>query len=150
MYVGKLHREEATFMRKSIFSKSLGALIISFAMLIVMCVPAMAAGSIITEAQAKKIVLKDAGLKEKQVIFLNVETVTDEEEKSDKDEKADEAKTTDKSEKISVTKYELTFYHENTAYEYTLDAATGEILKSDKDEEFYLNPGALPSSITLP
>ena len=137
-------------MRKSIYSKSLVALIISFAMLIVMCVPAMAAGSIITEAQAKKIVLKDAGLKEKQVIFLNVETVTDEEEKSDKDEKADEAKTTDKSEKISVTKYELTFYHENTAYEYTLDAATGEILESDKDEEFYLNPGALPSSITLP
>lgn len=137
-------------MRKSIFSKSLGALIISFAMLIVMCVPAMAAGSIITEAQAKKIVLKDAGLKEKQVIFLNVETVTDEEEKSDKDEKADEAKTTDKSEIISVTKYELTFYHENTAYEYTLDAATGEILESDKDEDFYLNPGALPSSITLP
>ena len=137
-------------MRKSIFSKSLGALIISFAMLIVMCVPAMAAGSIITEAQAKKIVLKDADLKEKQVIFLNVETVTDEEEKSDKDEKADEAKTTDKSEIISVTKYELTFYHENTAYEYTLDAATGEILESDKDEDFYLNPGALPSSITLP
>lgn len=137
-------------MRKSIFSKSLGALIISFAMLIVMCIPAMAAGSIITEAQAKKIVLKDAGLKEKQVIFLNVETVTDEEETADKDETADEAETTDKNVKNSVTKYELTFYHENTAYEYTLDAATGEILDSDKDEEFYLNPGALPSSTTLP
>ena len=131
-------------MRKSIFSKSLGALLISFALLIVMCVPAMAAGSIITEAQAKKIVLKDAGLKEKQVIFLNVETVTDEEEKTDKDV------ATDKEDKDTVTKYELTFYHENTAYEYTLDAATGEILESDKDEEFYLNPGALPSSITLP
>ena len=131
-------------MRKSIFSKSLGALIISFAMLIVMCVPAMAAGSIITEAQAKKIVLKDAGLKEKQVIFLNVETVTDEEEKADKDIAKD------KEDKDSVTKYELAFYHENTAYEYTLDAATGEILDSDKDTEFYLNPGALPSSITLP
>ncbi|MBR1641799.1 MAG: hypothetical protein IJ683_05685 [Butyrivibrio sp.] len=137
-------------MRKSIFSKSLGALIISFAMLIVMCIPAMAVGSIITEAQAKKIVLKDAGLKEKQVIFLNVETVTDEEETADKDETADEAETTDKNVKNSVTKYELAFYHENTAYEYTLDAATGEILDSDKDEEFYLNPGALPSSTTLP
>ena len=134
-------------MRKSIFSKSLGALIFSFAMLIVMCVPAMAAGSIITEAQAKKIVLKDAGLKEKQVIFLNVETVTDEEEKADKDVAKDKE---NKEDKDSVTKYELTFYHENTAYEYTLDAATGEILESDKDEEFYLNPGALPSSITLP
>ena len=137
-------------MKKSMFCKSLGAVIISFALTVIMAVPAMAAGSIITEAQAKKIALKDAGLKEKQVIFLNVETVTDEEEKSDKDEKADEAKSTDKSEKISVTKYELTFYHENTAYEYTLDAATGDILDSDKDEEFYLNPGALPSSITLP
>ena len=131
-------------MRKSIFSKSLGALLISFALLIVMCVPAMAAGSIITEAQAKKIVLKDAGLKEKQVIFLNVKTVTDEEETTDKDV------ATDNEDKETVTKYELTFYHENTAYEYTLDAATGEILDSDKDEEFYLNPGALPSSITLP
>ena len=131
-------------MRKSIFSKSLGALLISFALLIVMCVPAMAAGSIITEAQAKKIVLKDAGLKEKQVIFLNVKTVTDEEDKADTDV------ATDNEDKETVTKYELTFYHENTAYEYTLDAATGEILDSDKDEEFYLNPGALPSSITLP
>lgn len=131
-------------MRKSIFSKSLGALLISFALLIVMCVPAMAAGSIITEAQAKKIVLKDAGLKEKQVIFLNIETVTDEEETTDKNV------ANDKEDKDPVTKYELTFYHENTAYEYTLDAATGEILDSDKDEEFYLNPGALPSSITLP
>ena len=134
-------------MKKSMFCKSLGAVIISFALTVIMAVPAMAAGSIITEAQAKKIALKDAGLKEKQVIFLNVEAVTDEEKTA---ETADEAKTTDKNVKNSVTKYELTFYHENTAYEYTLDAATGEILESDKDEEFYLNPGALPSSITLP
>ena len=134
-------------MKKSLFCKSLGAVIISFALTVIMAVPAMAAGSIITEAQAKKIALKDAGLKEKQVIFLNVEAVTDEEKIA---ETADEAKTTDKNVKNTVTKYELTFYHENTAYEYTLDAATGEILDSDKDEEFYLNPGALPSSITLP
>ena len=134
-------------MKKSLFCKSLGAVIISFALTVIMAVPAMAAGSIITEAQAKKIVLKDAGLKEKQVIFLNVEVVTDEEKIA---ETADEAKTADKNVKNTVTKYELTFYHENTAYEYTLDAATGEILESDKDEEFYLNPGALPSSITLP
>ncbi len=134
-------------MKKSMFCKSLGAVIISFALTVIMAVPAMAAGSIITEAQAKKIALKDAGLKEKQVIFLNVEAVTDEEKIA---ETADEAKTTDKNVKNTVTKYELTFYHENTAYEYTLDAATGEILESDKDEEFYLNPGALPSSITLP
>lgn len=134
-------------MKKSLFCKSLGAVIISFALTVIMTVPAMAAGSIITEAQAKKIALKDAGLKEKQVIFLNVEAVTDEEEIA---ETTDEAKTADKNVKNTVTKYELTFYHENTAYEYTLDAATGEILESDKDEEFYLNPGALPSSITLP
>ena len=57
-------------MKKSLFSKSLGAVIISFALTVIMAVPAMAAGSIITEAQAKKIALKDAGLKEKQVIFL--------------------------------------------------------------------------------
>lgn len=131
-------------MKKSLFCKSLGAFIVSFALMVIMAVPAFAAGSIITEAQAKKIALKDAGLKEKQVIFLNIETVTDEEEKSDKDV------ANDKDEKATVTKYELTFYHENTAYEYTLDAATGEILETDKDEEFYLNPGALPSSITLP
>ncbi len=137
-------------MKKSLFCKSLGAVIISFALMVVMAVPAFAAGSIITEAQAKKIALKDAGLKEKQVIFLNVEAVTDEEKTADKDETADEVKTADKNVKSTVTKYELTFYHENTAYEYTLDAATGEILESDKDTEFYLNPGALPSSITLP
>ncbi|MBE5829199.1 MAG: hypothetical protein E7305_07020 [Butyrivibrio sp.] len=137
-------------MKKSLFCKSLGAVIISFALMVVMAVPAFAAGSIITEAQAKKIALKDAGLKEKQVIFLNVEAVTDEEETADKDETTDEVKTDDKNVKSTVTKYELTFYHENTAYEYTLDAATGEILESDKDTEFYLNPGALPSSITLP
>ena len=134
-------------MKKCLFCKSLGAVIISLVLTVFMAVPAFAAGSIITEAQAKKIVLKDAGLKEKQVIFLNVETVTDEEEKADKDVAKDKE---DKEDKDSVTKYELTFYHENTAYEYTLDAATGEILESDKDEEFYLNPGALPSSITLP
>ncbi len=134
-------------MKKCLFCKSLGAVIISLVLTVFMAVPAFAAGSIITEAQAKKIVLKDAGLKEKQVIFLNVETVTDEEEKADKDVAKDKE---DKEDKDSVTKYELTFYHENTAYEYTLDAATGEILGSDKDEEFYLNPGALPSSITLP
>ena len=134
-------------MKKCLFCKSLGAVIISLVLTVFMAVPAFAAGSIITEAQAKKIVLKDAGLKEKQVIFLNVETVTDEEEKADKDVAKDKE---DKEDKEAVTKYELTFYHENTAYEYTLDAATGEILESDKDEEFYLNPGALPSSITLP
>lgn len=137
-------------MKKCLFCKSLGAVIISLVLTVFMAVPAFAAGSIITEAQAKKIVLKDAGLKEKQVIFLNVETVTDEEEITEKDETAEEAETTDTNVKSTVTKYELTFYHENTAYEYTLDAATGEILDSDKDEEFYLNPGALPSSTTLP
>ena len=65
-------------MKKCLFCKSLGAVIISLVLTVFMAVPAFAAGSIITEAQAKKIVLKDAGLKEKQVIFLNVETVTDE------------------------------------------------------------------------
>ena len=188
---------------KKMLSRFLTVVVASFAVLVMTCAPVLAAGNI-TESQAKKIALKDAGLKEKAVIFLKIELdegkmedteVASEEavgsstdqnssenteaketeysksEAKDKESKPteDASESTDESssedaksnesiseytisdestsDTASVPKYEIEFYHDGTEYEYEIDAKTGEILKVSKDTEFFLNPGALPTTL---
>lgn len=61
--------------------------------------------------KAKKIALEDAGLKERKVIFVTA--------KADFDDGRKE--------------YEVEFYCDGTEYDYEIDAATGKILKAEKD-----------------
>lgn len=140
---------------KKMLSRFLTVVVASFTVLVMTCTPVLAAGNI-TETQAKKIALKDAGLKEKAVIFLKIELdegkmedteVASEDASSDEsaseDAKSDESRT----DTGSAPKYEIEFYHDGTEYEYEIDAKTGEILKVSKDTEFFLNPGALPTTL---
>ncbi len=70
---------------------------------------------VITKKKAREIALKDAGLKESEVIFV--------EQKLD----------SEKGKKV----YEIEFYHDSTEYDYEIDANTGKILSSDLDIEDY-------------
>ena len=74
-----------------------------------------AAGQI-SESKAKKIALKDAGLKFSEVSGMRVVLDVD-------DDGTD------------PTVYDVEFYAGNTEYDYEIDAATGEILSRDRDAE---------------
>ena len=133
--------------------------IVSFAVLVMTSVPAFAA-STITKAQAKGIALKDAGLKDSDVIFLKAEldkgAVQSEDEQTSetpaqepKEETESEENTESEAvaETVTVPRYEIEFYYDGTLYEYWIDSTTGSILKLEKDTEFFLNPGALPTAL---
>ncbi len=154
-------------MKKTLFFKAALAVAVSFSFLILMCMPAYAAQNI-TETQAKKIALKDAGVKEKDVILLRLELSdgTEDDEYSeyvldiseDQEDAASEEGVSDAASEgianddydavtIAEPRYIIEFYHNGTLYEYAVDYATGEILSTVMDTEFFLNPGALPSSL---
>ncbi len=150
-------------MKKTLFLRAALSVAVSLSLMLLICMPAYAATNI-TEAQAKKIALKDAGLKEKEVIILRLEITdgTEEEEEIAEDsedseeitvevvsEDASEEKTDDDSDAVTIEepRYMIEFYHNGTLYEYAIDYATGEILATVLDTEFFLNPGALPSSM---
>lgn len=78
--------------------------------------------AIISEDDAKAIVLEHAGLTGKEVSFVKVKTDYEN----------------------GRTEYELEFYYENTEYDYELDAASGEILSFDNEIE-YDKSGNTPS-----
>ena len=80
-----------------------------------MAVPAMAQAGEITEAQAKQIALTDAGLAEKDVVFVRSNPDFDD----------------------GMKQYEVEFYCGNMEYDYDIDASTGAILSVDWDCEFY-------------
>ena len=79
-----------------------------------LAVPCMAQGQI-TEAQAKQIALKDAGLTEDQVTFVRSQVDFDD----------------------GVKEFEVEFYAGNMEYDYDIDAASGVIRSKDQDCEFY-------------
>jgi uncharacterized membrane protein YkoI len=169
--------KEETIMKRRI-SRVVQVVIVSLAMLVMTCMPVFAATNI-TEAQAKIIALKDAGLKEKNIIILKLELdegSADEDTEGDDSEGTEapeDAKTDDSQEaaadadvsedaapdaeaeetevesdeKAAGPRYVIEFFYDGTEYEYESDAATGDILKVSKDTEFFLNPGALPSSL---
>ncbi len=140
---------------KRMIVKIVQVVIVSFSVLVMMSVPAFAA-STITIAQAKGIALKDAGLKESDVIFLKAEldkgstedaededlTALDADEEVREDADAESADTS-----ARVPKYEIEFYYDGTLYEYDIDSTSGNIIKLEKDSEFFLNPGALPTTL---
>ena len=70
-------------------------------------------GDYITEAEAKSIALKDAGVKESAAVFLTVRLDWDD----------------------GRMKYEVEFYSGTTDYDYDIDAVTGAILSSDRELE---------------
>lgn len=78
--------------------------------------------AIISEDDAKAIVLEHAGLADKEVSFVKVKTDYEN----------------------GRTEYELEFYYENTEYDYELDAVSGEILSFDNEIE-YDKSGNTPS-----
>ena len=79
-----------------------------------LAVPCMAQGQI-TEAQAKQIALRDAGLTEDQVTFVRSQVDYDD----------------------GVKEFEVEFYAGNMEYDYDIDAASGAIRSKDQDCEFY-------------
>ncbi len=156
-------------------SRVVQVVIVSLAMLVMTCMPVFAATNI-TEAQAKNIALKDAGLKEKNIIILKLEldegsadedtegddsegTEAPEDAKTDDSQEAvadasedtapdaEEETEVEADEKAAGPRYVIEFFYDGTEYEYEIDAASGDILKVSKDTEFFLNPGALPSSL---
>ena len=163
-------------MKKTLFLRTALSIAVSLSLMLLICMPAYAAKNI-TEAQAKKIALKDAGLKEKEVILLRLELTGGNEDSEDKEvaaenpdadqtasedseaakEVADERASKDAPEEgtddgsdavtIEEPRYMIEFYHNGTLYEYAIDYASGDILSTVLDTEFFLNPGALPSSM---
>jgi hypothetical protein len=143
-------------MKKTLFLRTALSVAVSLSLLFLICTPAYAAKNI-TEAQAKKIALKDAGLKEKEVILLKVELTDGSENSETAKETADEGASQDVPETaaedgsdavtIEEPRYVIEFYHNGTLYEYAIDYASGDILSTVLDTEFFLNPGALPSSM---
>ena len=143
-------------MKKTLFLRTALSVAVSLSLLFLICTPAYAAKNI-TEAQAKKIALKDAGLKEKEVILLKLELTDGSENSETAKETADEGASQDVPEAaaedgsdavtIEEPRYVIEFYHNGTLYEYAIDYASGDILSTVLDTEFFLNPGALPSSM---
>ncbi len=143
-------------MKKILFLRTALSVAVSLSLLFLICTPAYAAKNI-TEAQAKKIALKDAGLKEKEVILLKLELTDGSENSETAKETADEGASQDVPETaaedgsdavtIEEPRYVIEFYHNGTLYEYAIDYASGDILSTVLDTEFFLNPGALPSSM---
>ncbi len=139
---------------KRMIVKIVQVVIVSFAVLVMMSVPAFAAGTI-TIAQAKGIALKDAGLKESDVIFLKTELDKGDTEHEDgedlsapdEDDGTGDAESTSSDTSARVPKYEIEFYYDGTLYEYDIDSDSGSIIKLEKDSEFFLNPGALPTAL---
>ena len=82
-----------------------------------------AAASSIDEEQAKAIALKDAGITETDVTFMQVKT--------------------DIENGVSV--FDVEFIAGDTEYDYEIDAATGEIRSKDRDIEASLAEPALPT-----
>ena len=82
-----------------------------------------AAVSSINEEQAKAIALKDAGITETDVTFMQVKT--------------------DIENGVSV--FDVEFIAGDTEYDYEIDAATGEIRSKDRDIEASLAEPALPT-----
>lgn len=77
------------------------------------------AGSYISDAKAKEIALKDAGVKAEDAIFLKVKL-----ERED-----------------GRFQYDVEFYSGSSEYEYEIDAATGNILSADRDlDDFIVTP----------
>lgn len=76
--------------------------------------PSNTAGRI-TADEAKGIALKHAGLKENDVKIIKVDLDSDDDD--------------------GIEKYEIEFKHNNTEYEYDINAKTGEIISHDKDKD---------------
>ena len=72
----------------------------------------------ITEQKARDIALSDAGVKEKDVIFVRTELSLDD----------------------GRWEYEVEFYSGQTEYDYDIDAETGTIISVDRDAEYYTPP----------
>lgn len=68
-------------------------------------------GTLISEEEAKKIALKDAGFKEEEISGIRIKLETDD----------------------GVQEYEVDFYADNKEYDYDIDAVSGEIRSKDKD-----------------
>lgn len=81
-------------------------------------------GDYITEAEAKSIALKDAGVKESAAVFLTVRLDWDD----------------------GRPEYEVEFYSGQTEYDYEIHAVTGAILSSDRDLENFEIPTVSASS----
>ena len=87
-----------------------------------------ATGDIISEEEARKIALKDAGLEEKDVSNIRVKL-----EKED-----------------GVQEYEVDFYAGNKEYDYDIDAKTGKIRSKDMDiEDDFKTSGSSTDSVKL-
>ena len=87
-----------------------------------------ATGDIISEEEARKIALKDAGLEEKDVSNIRVKL-----EKED-----------------GVQEYEVDFYAGNKEYDYDIDAQTGKIRSKDMDiEDDFKTSGSSTDSVKL-
>ncbi len=72
----------------------------------------------ISEQEAKNIALLDAGLKERDIIFVRTELGLDD----------------------GRWEYEIEFYSGQTEYDYDIDADTGAIISVDRDAEYYTPP----------
>ncbi len=79
---------------------------------------------VITKNKAREIALRDAGLSESEVIFV--------EEKLE----------SEKGKKV----YEIEFYSEGTEYDYEINANTGKIISSDLDIEDFKIPSSKPQN----
>lgn len=86
----------------------------------------LTAGNYITEAQAKSIALKDAGVQESAAVFLTVRLDWDD----------------------GRPEYEVEFYSGRVEYDYEIHAVTGAILSSDRDLENFEIPAAGTSTGT--
>lgn len=85
-------------------------------------------GSYITDDKAKEIALKDAGVKTEAAIFLKVKLEREN----------------------GRFQYDVEFYSGSSEYEYKIDAATGKILKADRElEDFIVTPPASGNGETI-
>ena len=87
------------------------------------------AGTEITEAEAKEIALKDAGLAEADVTFTKIGRDSDD----------------------GIEKYEIEFYSGQTEYDYDIECSTGRIISKSTETNQNLpqqNPGAGNAAIT--
>ncbi|MDO5095240.1 MAG: PepSY domain-containing protein [Peptostreptococcaceae bacterium] len=81
-------------------------------------IEAFAASKIISASRAKKIALRDAGLKEKDVTFVKVQLEYED----------------------GRQEYDVEFYRGNVEYDYEIDARSGRILEKDQDIENFTIP----------
>ena len=83
---------------------------------------------IISKEEAKKIVLKHAGLSEDDIIRFSIEL----------------------DREFTGTKYDIDFRTAEHEYEYELEAKNGKIIKSEKEAEKILKPQPTPENTTVP